>query len=53
MVSTLNFESSDPSSNLGGTLVFVVVVDFFTLIYCYLVGTVYKAMNKKAHETPY
>ena len=33
MVSTLDFESSDPSSNLGRTFVFVVVIDFFFLIY--------------------
>ena len=29
MVSTLDFESSDPSSNLGGTYVFIV-----NLFYC-------------------
>ena len=47
MVSTLDFESSDPSSNLGGTLVFFFFY-YFPLIYSYAVGTVYRARNKTA-----
>ena len=46
MVSTLDFESSDPSSNLGGTLFFLYY--YFPLIYSYVVWTVYRARNKTA-----
>ena len=51
MVSTLDFESSDPSSNLGGTSIFRIILDSAIYFSMKTIGKVKKRIFEK-NESP-
>ena len=50
MVSTLDFESSDPSSNLGGTSIFIVLYIFNSLLILLILVDLYMKWQRQLYS---